>query len=350
VAHDIALPTREGLTWARAEDVVVIEPNDAWAVGLVAHETDDPATTRIIETWTAHWDGSAWRHVRSPSFGDWGSELLAVDAAGPDDVWAVGVISNVDPSISKPLVLHFDGVRWSRSSIPDARGSDALNDVVVTAEDDVLVGGWHIGERQRPATFRWNGSAWSASSSPPVAPEDGQSLIESMDGSGHRTWLTTSGDAATIQLRTQDGWKEQFRAWSVRVQLESIAAEGWAVGQRIFYRHSRPTAPVIVRRGADGLWTRTPAAPTVGDTYLMDVTGGTGEAWTVGWSTARERQRALVQRWNGTEWKNLTLPDDLPRVTWLEGLDEVGGTLVAVGASRTRLGADSTPMALHREC
>jgi hypothetical protein len=107
---------------------------------------------------------------------------------------------------------------------------------------------------------------------------------------------------------------------------------------------------VIVRRGADGLWTRTPAAPTVGDTYLMDVTGGTGEAWTVGWSTARERQRALVQRWNGTEWKHVTLPDDLPRVTWLEGLDEVGGTLVAVGASRTRLGADSTPMALHREC
>lgn len=71
---------------------------------------------------------SRWYVYRGPTIG--GVSLRAVDAAGPDDVWAVG---------SGGIILHYDGVRWSFYQI-EVTDLD-LNGLEITSGSS----GWAVG-------------------------------------------------------------------------------------------------------------------------------------------------------------------------------------------------------------
>src|SRR4051812_47040318 len=64
--------------------VSAVAANDAWAVGYYDTDTGGGKKT-LVE----HWNGARWDLVTSPSLGD-ESELRAVSALAPNDVWAVG--------------------------------------------------------------------------------------------------------------------------------------------------------------------------------------------------------------------------------------------------------------------
>ncbi|HKP54865.1 MAG TPA: S-layer homology domain-containing protein [Chloroflexia bacterium] len=100
--------------------VVALAPDDVWAGG---YAMDSGAPWTLFE----HWDGSAWSVVPAPAntFG-----VSAMDAATPDDIWAVGGTE----------LLHWDGTSWSLVSTPSI--SPVLNDIDVRAGDDV----WSVGE------------------------------------------------------------------------------------------------------------------------------------------------------------------------------------------------------------
>src|SRR6266699_970335 len=72
--------------------VASISANDVWAVGNFSN------IGSLEQTLTQHWDGHKWSVVSTPTPGAQLTELFAVAAASPTDVWAVG--SSAPPGFS----------------------------------------------------------------------------------------------------------------------------------------------------------------------------------------------------------------------------------------------------------
>jgi hypothetical protein len=100
------------------------------------------------KTLTVHWDGSAWKQVKSPNPGGTtrNNDLSAV-AATATDAWAVGEYDS--GTGTRTLALHWDGSAWRQTTTPDLGGAtidDALLAVGATTASDVwAVGGYYNG-------------------------------------------------------------------------------------------------------------------------------------------------------------------------------------------------------------
>jgi hypothetical protein len=110
-----------------------------WAVGFSG--SPDALTERTL---LLHWDGALWAVVdagRADGVGR--SALLDVDALGPEDVWASGYLHN------RPLMIRFDGRKWSRMESGGRGGAEAIEPV--TADE-----AWAVGA----SVFRFDGAEW----------------------------------------------------------------------------------------------------------------------------------------------------------------------------------------------
>lgn len=103
--------------------------NDVWAVGF-----ERPASDQQVNL-VMHFDGVAWTRVTVPSTGFTG--LNSVFASGASDVWAVGTGESPQPPFAGPAALHFDGTQWTEVS---PGGFGALLGVVGTAGKTYAVG------------------------------------------------------------------------------------------------------------------------------------------------------------------------------------------------------------------
>ena len=72
-------------------------------------------------TLTLHWDGTAWTMISEPERCA-SNMLTAVTAAGPNDVWAIGVASII--ASYSTLVLHWDGSSWTLHNPKPYYGTD----------------------------------------------------------------------------------------------------------------------------------------------------------------------------------------------------------------------------------
>jgi hypothetical protein len=105
---------------------VALAANNVWAVRERRVST---GAARLGEyrgvTLIEHWDGTSWRLVHSPDATNdaySGNQLVAVTAAAPDDLWAVGEYdrrvrryngNGVLPSRVTALSEHWDGTAWN---------------------------------------------------------------------------------------------------------------------------------------------------------------------------------------------------------------------------------------------
>jgi len=132
--------------------VHALAADDVWAVGTITRQDDTGAAP--TQTFTAHWDGTAWRVVDAPDVHvgqlQHGADdsLDAVTATGPDDVWAVGAASP-----EGTLTLHWDGARWSVVPSPHGGSDSYLGDVAAISAGDV----WAAGN----AIEHWDGRTWT---------------------------------------------------------------------------------------------------------------------------------------------------------------------------------------------
>jgi len=138
----------------RLEDVVDIRRDDAWAVGWAG----SPGSLDDHDV-AMHWDGASWTIVPTPQpGGDQIDRLLAVDAAGPNDVWAVGLYSPNPVAEDHSLILHWDGSSWSVVQHScDTYGG--LLGITVLSANNV----WAVGDSE---TCHYDGSAWTEVPSP----------------------------------------------------------------------------------------------------------------------------------------------------------------------------------------
>jgi hypothetical protein len=145
--------------------------SDAWAVGYWLTGPHRLVSRTLIE----HWDGERWRIVPSPSVrasnGVLYDILFAVSADSADDAWAVGSYESEAGGYGgrgdHALVLHWNGQRWSRVTLPVIRERNLLSGVAARAGQV-----WAVGDRGLPShghrtlIERWDGRRWSVAPSP----------------------------------------------------------------------------------------------------------------------------------------------------------------------------------------
>ena len=62
-------------TYSDLRAVTALSPNDVWAVGVSGR------TEEFAQTMTLHWDGARWTHLPSPSVENYSNHVHAVSAA-----------------------------------------------------------------------------------------------------------------------------------------------------------------------------------------------------------------------------------------------------------------------------
>jgi len=81
-----------------------------WAVGHYHNDAKQGPDALIL-----HWDGMSWSRVRGPNPSSHYNVLWGVSARSATDAWAVGVFENDTTGGMDALILHWDGTRWSRT-------------------------------------------------------------------------------------------------------------------------------------------------------------------------------------------------------------------------------------------
>jgi len=131
---------------------------DAWAVGSAGR---DGQGTSLIPL-ALRWNGTSWASMALPATES--TALAGVDARTPSDVWAVGSSRGADGT--QPYVAHFDGSSWRRVATPTIAGGGQLTDVVALSPSTVVAVGRANGA---PLVLRWDGRSWTREATPALS-------------------------------------------------------------------------------------------------------------------------------------------------------------------------------------
>jgi hypothetical protein len=296
--------------------VTVLTPSEAWAVG--ASGAPDVPFEVLIE----RWDGTAWTAEEGPNPGSQINELLDVDAAEPNDVWAVG--RTASGFGDQPLVLRYDGTTWFEMELPD-EVTGVLNGVAAIAPDDVWVVGYTGNPTislERSLVLHWDGQLWAVVDLG-AADGNGRSGLQDVDATaaddvwavGHlrnRPLIVRFDGVAWTRSPTEIGGRANA--------IEPLTpTDVWAVG-----------API--QRFDGEAWTQ--VDPIEERVELVDAAAVSPEdVWAVG--TAATNREGVVQgvvaRFDGSAWSAVEGPG-IPGSDTLSAVDAIAdGTVFAVG-------------------
>ncbi|HMA37988.1 MAG TPA: hypothetical protein VKY74_26295 [Chloroflexia bacterium] len=131
--------------------VAVASSSYVWAAGY--YNTIGNQTAALLEVWRP---GVGWVVPAQPNIA--GGIYYGIYALDTNHIWAVGAQDVNNTTL--PLVVFWDGIRWTPVSAP-ARGTiNILNAVAGTNANDV----WAVGTADNNTwTIHWNGTTWSDS-------------------------------------------------------------------------------------------------------------------------------------------------------------------------------------------
>src|SRR5262249_20924209 len=158
-----------GRSYSILRAVSSISRKDVWAAGYAG--VVRPTVTRTL---IEHWDGRRWTIVRSPSVrsarGALNNTLFSVSGSRPDDVWAVGSWGSLAGGYGgkgdHALALHWDGRRWSRVALPTIRQRSLLSGVLARGGRAWAVGDRGLQPSQETLIERRDSVRWSVVPSP----------------------------------------------------------------------------------------------------------------------------------------------------------------------------------------
>jgi hypothetical protein len=185
--------------------VFALASDDVWAVGSHYPREKQPTLQPLIE----HWNGEKWKVVPGPSEspGPW-SELSDISGTGPSDLWAVGVrdVQIGEGGTERALILHWDGLEWTRVPTPLPAGRLTpfrLQEVAALSPTNV----WAVGvvataTRHRTLVMHWDGQSWGIVPSASPSPQF-QDLMGIAALSASRVWAVgTYYHADAKRMRT----------------------------------------------------------------------------------------------------------------------------------------------------
>ena len=282
--------------------VWMIGAADGWAVSRrpVSFGQFDPHIGGPGGDGLFRWDGRAWRFFQ-PLI----ERVHALWAGAANDVWAVG---------QNGLVMHWNGVRWSKWS--EQLAGD-LHAVWGRSRDDVWINGCANN------FHHWNGAAWSSVPNPVPASYAGvcpalwgASAID-VSAIGFAGFLRWNGAAWRYELNPL---KDPPLAPNGRVAAlwsATASSDLWAVGEE-------EGGPLVVRRHA-GRWTKLRTPRTNG--ALLGLWGDRDDdIWAVG-------SNGLILHWDGRSWNK----EETGVVEQLSSIHGAGGTVWIVGQGGTVL-------------
>jgi hypothetical protein len=301
----------------RLVDVTALSPTDAWAVGSGEGISDKPAA--------AHWDGSAWNlvHLPQPAHSD-AADIRAISASGPDDVWAVGQYRH---GLWFSFSEHWDGTSWTTVTTPSVPHNtmNLLNDVTAIAPDDA----WAVGEHnlqghlgdEHPDVEHWDGVSWTKVTVPTrpdsvalqvsaSGPDDVSVLLYDhnvkpyVDRWNGTTWTLTRTDS------------HDKPANPIPSAIEALSpSDAWLAGSRM---GNLPTQASPIAEHWDGAaWTRV----HVPDANRADLPSGlaavaTNDVWMTGTrqlgAPGSTNSQAESWNWNGASWSFVSIPASHP--------------------------------------
>jgi hypothetical protein len=144
-----------------------------WAVGSYVRDASAPQLNQVL-----HWNGRKWSRVSVPSPSGF-SELFGVSCPAPGSCWAVGAYLTYVGSQLTALnqALHWNGRRWSLVAVPDQDGTgqgsgNQLTHVSCTSPASC----WAVGSSgnvfgriagiELNQALHWNGRKWSLAATP----------------------------------------------------------------------------------------------------------------------------------------------------------------------------------------
>lgn len=138
-----------GLSPATLTGVSALSATEVWAGGTVA----DGVGLQV-----ARWDGRSWKVMPDRGLPRLGDGISTVAATSPDDLWAVGSAGFA------ALISHWNGRRWSRPPGAPRDLGGSLNALSVLSANDIWAAGTHDGSNEsttRPLILHWNGTRWT---------------------------------------------------------------------------------------------------------------------------------------------------------------------------------------------
>ncbi|MGA7732917.1 MAG: S-layer homology domain-containing protein [Chloroflexia bacterium] len=298
--------------------VAVLSPAEIWAVGFY---TD---TNGVGQAMIQRSDGNTWSLVTTPQPGAGGNYLQAVTARAPDDIWAVGFYRATTGSVPQTLVLHYNGSTWSHVASPNPGvAENYLYGVAFVSATDAWAVGYYADTANiyRTLTLRWNGSVWTQVPSP-TPPFGAAGLRGVVVVSPTEVWAVGAQADLTLTFRMY-ALRWNGSTWSATttpstggcvLTAVSRAAPGelWAVGGC-----QATTYQTAIIRWNGSTWATVPSPnPGTGDNLLAGVAASpTGaEAYAVGgYNDTGGPTRNLTLYWNGTTWS--LIPGDNPGTT-----------------------------------
>jgi hypothetical protein len=199
-------PTRHLMAF---EAVAARTPTDVWAVGW---DRDYTPRDRPVSSLIAHWDGVAWTRVPSPSPRT-RNTLNDVVVVAPDDIWAVGVAQDVGGGIvNHSLALHWNGTAWTDVTVPaaEAGAPDQLLSVTAVSASSVWAVGYYASPTDgiEPLIEHWDGTRWSVNPTPATGTPASLGGVAAAGGSG-TVWAVGGtqppSPARTLTMLTRQG-------------------------------------------------------------------------------------------------------------------------------------------------
>jgi hypothetical protein len=320
--------------------VAALSQTDAWAVG--SHELVLPGQAPINQTLIQHWNGSKWAVVPSANVGTGENDLVAVAAISSTDAWAVGTFFDYRALAWHTLIEHWNGRKWTLTPSPNpSTRYNALEGVAAAGPNDV----WAVGIEQisgpaianRTLIQHWDGTAWSVVPSP-NATSGNNYLLSVAVASPTDVWAVGSHDALTL-TEHWDGTK-----WAIVASpnpgnqanfFNSVAVvsgqDVWAVGA--VYPGGGGAERTLTEHWNGRRWTIV-ASPNVGtgNNALQAVAAlSSSGVWSAGVLYSGSSQ-TLTEHWDGKAWTVVPSPSPGTEAR-LSGLAALaGGTLWSVGA------------------
>jgi hypothetical protein len=133
------------------EDAAAISPKDIWVIG-------EPFTGRQVPV-LMHWNGRRWSKSAFPKQRRVG-EVSGLIATGPKDMWASWLPLKAGVA---PYLLHWNGIRWAKVAFPKT-GTGVL--AAGDGAGGIWVNGFARGKKRIQLFLHWRAGRWTATRVP----------------------------------------------------------------------------------------------------------------------------------------------------------------------------------------
>ncbi len=312
--------------------VSALSTSDVWAVGYYESASDLQSRT-LIE----HWNGTSWNVVTSPNLKVDVNRLTGVVAISANNVWAVGYSLNNRSQYSQNLIEHWNGTSWSIMPSPNVPSSvNQLNAVSAVSASDIWAVGYSnnrgAGTGYQTLTEHWNGTSWSIVSSPNVGSFSnflsGVAVVSTGDAWAVGTYSNSYG-GPTLSLTEHWNGTSWSAVTSPNVGLllgvtAISTSDVWAVGN--------DSNGTLIEQWNGTSWSVV-TSPTVSGVLVGVTAISTSDIWAVGYSYSSSGvYQTLIEQWNGTSWSVVSSPNGGSNYILLFGVAALStGDVWAVG-------------------